>query len=123
MDRTILYVGIGGFAGSILRYLVALIFARFTQIPFPFATLAVNLLGCFAIGLVLGITERGGSVEHEMRALIVIGILGGFTTFSAFSYETLRLFQEGAFVFAGANILLNVMLGLGATYVGMTLTR
>ena len=123
MDRTILYVGIGGFAGSILRYLISILFARYILIPFPFATLAVNLLGCFAIGLVLGLTERGGMLEPEMRALILVGILGGFTTFSAFSYETIRLLQEGAFAYAGVNILLNVLLGLAATYFAMTLTR
>ena len=123
MDRTILYVGIGGFAGSILRYLVSILFARFIAIPFPFATLTVNLIGCFAIGLVLGWTERGGMPDNEMRLLIVVGVLGGFTTFSAFSYETIRLLQEGVFVMAGTNILLNVVLGLAATYLAMTITR
>ena len=123
MDRTILFVGIGGFIGSILRYLVSLVFARLDIANFPLATLSVNILGCFVIGLVLGLTERGSFAAGEVRSFVVVGILGGFTTFSAFSYETIRLLQEGAFGPAAGNILLNVVLGLAATYVGLTLSK
>ena len=123
MDRTILFVGIGGFIGSVLRYLVSLLFARLDIANFPLATLSVNILGCFLIGLVLGLTERGSFTAGEVRSFVVIGILGGFTTFSAFSYETIRLLQEGAFGPAAGNIFLNVALGLGATWLGLLLSK
>ncbi len=123
MDRTILFVGIGGFIGSIFRYLVSLLFARLDIANFPFATLSVNILGCFVIGLVLGLTERGSFTAGEVRSFVVVGILGGFTTFSAFSYESIRLLQEGAFGPAAGNIFLNVAVGLAATWLGLSLSK
>ncbi len=84
MDRSIFLVGIGGFVGSVLRYLVSVAFANWLGSPFPYATFAVNIAGCFVMGILFGLSERAGVLSPEMRALLMAGFCGGFTTFSAF---------------------------------------
>ena len=89
---TILLVGIGGFIGSVLRYLVGGWAQQLSKsVQFPYGTLTVNLLGCFVIGLLSQLAEARGLFTPETRALVFIGMLGGFTTFSSFSNETFNL--------------------------------
>ena len=84
--------GIGGFIGSALRYVATGAFQDWTKsIDFPYGTLAVNLIGCFAIGFLSQLAESRGVFTAETRTLIFIGVLGGFTTFSAFGNETMNL--------------------------------
>lgn len=121
MDR-ILLVGLGGFVGSILRYLVSGYVQDWTgSASFPFGTLAVNVLGCLIIGSLTQLGEARGLLTPETRALVVIGVLGGFTTFSSFGNETLALARDGENLYALANIAANVLVGLGAVWLGRTL--
>ena len=109
-----LLVGLGGAAGSVLRYAVGLYFARSS---FPYATLLVNALGCLLIGMALPAWNRTPVLSEEARLLLVVGFLGGFTTFSAFGHETAVLLQLGP-TRAAVNVGANVVLGVLAVLVG-----
>jgi CrcB protein len=116
MGRVFL-AGIGGFAGSALRYLVAgLIQNRTGSIRFPFGTLAVNLAGCLVIGFLSQLAETRGFFSADARTLIFIGVLGGFTTFSAFGNETINLWRDGENMLAAANITAHLVLCLSAVW-------
>jgi CrcB protein len=123
MDRNILLVGLGGLIGSTARYLVAVLFdGQFTS-SFPLATFTVNIVGCFFIGLFVAFSERGNILSPEWRMLLTTGFCGGFTTFSTFSYESIKLMQDGEFFYLGLNVLLSVVIGFAATYLGILLVR
>ncbi len=92
--KIILAIGTGSFIGGILRCLLSLFIQTKTNSAFPFGTLAVNIIGCFFIGVVFGLFERG-DVTEEWRLFLATGILGGFTTFSAFSYEAIGMLRSG----------------------------
>lgn len=118
MER-ILLVGLGGAVGSVLRYLVSGWVQDATRsISFPFGTLAVNIIGCFVIGVLSYLADARGLLTPELRALFVVGILGGFTTFSSFGNETLALARDGEFLYALANIAASFLFGLGAVWLG-----
>jgi CrcB protein len=123
MDRNIILVGIGGLLGSIARYLVAVLLAGQTAGTFPFATLAVNVAGCFLIGLIFALSDRGNVLSPEWRVFLTTGFCGGFTTFSTFSYESLRLMQDGEYLYVASYILISVVVGLAATFLGIALVR
>jgi CrcB protein len=113
----ILLAGIGGFAGSALRYVVSGLVQNISgSIRFPFGTLAVNLTGCLVIGFLSQLAETRGFFSAEVRTLIFIGVLGGFTTFSAFGNETINLWRDGEGALAGANIAAHLVLCLGAVW-------
>jgi len=118
----LLLVGAGGFAGSVLRYaLSALVQGAARGSTFPFGTLAVNLLGCLAIGLLAELAEEHPVFDAEMRALLFTGLLGGFTTFSAFGNETLDLLRGSHAGLAAGNAVAHVALGLTCVYLGRML--
>lgn len=120
----IFLVGIGGFIGSILRYAVSGYVQEWAKnILFPLGTLVVNLTGCFAIGLLFELVEARGLFTAEARAFVFIGVLGGFTTFSTFSNETMNLWRDGENSFALANIAAHVVLGLAAVWGGRALAH
>ncbi|MBN1369385.1 MAG: fluoride efflux transporter CrcB [Dehalococcoidaceae bacterium] len=120
----LIMVGAGGFVGAVLRYLVSGWAQNLSgSNGFPWGTLAVNLIGCLAIGLLMGITESRQWFGPESRALVFIGLLGGFTTFSTFSYETYSLFRGGEVLAAGANIMLQVIPGIGCVGLGYIIGR
>ena len=116
----ILAVATGGAVGSVLRYLISRI--SFLS-AFPWSTLLVNLAGSFILGLFLAVTGTRVAISQESRAFVSIGLLGGFTTFSTFSQQTISLWQTERFAFAGWNIVLNVALGLFAAWLGWRLGR
>jgi crcB protein len=110
--------GVGGFIGSTLRYAVTGYAQQLSRsIDFPYGTLAVNLIGCFLIGFLSQLAETRGVFTAESRTFVFIGILGGFTTFSAFGNETMNLWRDGQNTLAMANVAANVLLGLGAVWV------
>ena len=118
MGKLIL-VGIGGAFGSILRYSVSgLVQDLSKSIAFPYGTLVVNLIGCLTIGFLSQLAESRGYFTAETRALVFVGILGGFTTFSTFGNETMNLWREGESSFAALNIVAHLVLGLGAVWLG-----
>ena len=113
----IFLAGIGGFAGSALRYVVAGLVQNWSgSIRFPFGTLAVNLAGCLLIGFLSQLAETRGFFSAEARTLIFIGVLGGFTTFSAFGNETINLWRDGEVALAAANVSAHLVLCLGAVW-------
>lgn len=119
----ILIVGIGGFIGSALRYLVAGWVQQVSKsLDFPYGTLAVNLLGCFVIGFLAQLAETRGILASETRLLVFIGLLGGFTTFSSFGNETLNLARDGQMFDALTNVLANVAFGLLLVWLGRTVS-
>jgi fluoride exporter len=121
--RTLL-VGCGGFLGSIARYLLGGAVHRIVQSPvFPFGTLLVNVSGCLAIGVLGGLADERGLLSPEARVFLLIGVLGGFTTFSSFGYETFQLLRDGETLPALLNVLLQVGLGLVGVWAGYTSTR
>ena len=114
----ILLAGIGGFIGSSLRYLVSGFVQDWSRsIDFPYGTLAVNLIGCLAIGFLSQLAETRGYFTAEARTLVFIGVLGGFTTFSAFSNETMNLWREGEAALAATNVAAHLALCLGAVWI------
>ena len=116
----ILYIGIGGFLGSVSRYL----FSKFLNnvIPsFPLGTLTVNVTGSFLIGFVIYSTIFGKSIPSDLRDLITIGFIGAFTTMSRFSYETFRLMELNELLYMTLNIILNLVLSMAAVYLGREL--
>ena len=123
MDRSIVFVGLGGLIGSVARYLVAVFFASYGPWTFPLATFLVNVAGCFIIGVLFGLTDRAQLMSPEWRLFLTTGFCGGFTTFSTFSYESVRLMQDGEFLYVGLNVGLSVVAGFAATYLGMLLMR
>lgn len=114
-----LLAGVGGFIGSMLRYSVSgLVQDLSRSIDFPFGTLAVNFLGCLTIGFLSQLAESRGYFTAETRTLVFIGVLGGFTTFSAFSNETINLWREGEMFLASVNVAAHLALCLGAVWLG-----
>jgi CrcB protein len=118
----LLLIGTGGFIGSVFRYLLSgSVQAASQSIAFPFGTLAVNVVGCFFIGFLSELAESRGVFTADTRAFLIIGILGGFTTFSAFGNETMNLLRDGEGVLAIANVGAQVFFGLGAVWLGYTI--
>jgi CrcB protein len=117
-------VGTGGFVGAILRYAVSGMVQRTAgSSDFPYGTLAVNVCGCLAIGVLAGVAETRAVIDAEARMFLLIGLLGSFTTFSTFGYETLALLRDGALLRAGVNVTLQVGLGLAAAWSGLVFSR
>jgi len=119
----VLAIAAGGAVGSVLRFWLTKTVHTVTGSAFPYGTLAVNVLGCLAMGwLFVAFAERGMS-DGPWRAGLIVGVLGGFSTFSAFSMDTLRLIENGTALQAGANVAASVTLCLAATWAGMLLAR
>jgi len=120
---TVFIVGIGGFIGAIFRYLAGgLIYKLSNNYYLPYGTLGVNLLGCFLIGFLGGYADNLEMFSSKIRLFLFIGVLGGFTTFSTFGYETIVLIRDKEIIAAFANVSLNVLLGLFLVYFGYSLT-
>lgn len=117
-------VGAGGFVGSVLRYLVGIGVNRLSGHHFfPFATLTVNIVGCFVIGLLGGYMLTRDLFGDHMRLFIMVGMLGGFTTFSTFGNETVHLVKASQPLPAVLYVILHVVLGLGAAWWGHHLVK
>ena len=118
-----LMVGIGGFAGSVLRFwLGSYVGGRFGA-RFPYGTFIVNITGSFLVGVVFAILAEKTSWSANWRYLIPIGFIGGYTTFSAFEYETFRLFQDGQIFTAALNVTLSVVIGFAGVWIGSVAGR
>jgi len=121
MMLRLVIVGIGGFVGAIGRYTLSGLVHRLTGSTFPVGTLAVNVCGCFLLGALMQMVTVEGAFAPNVRLFLSIGLLGAFTTFSTFGYETLALIDAGDFLHAGLNVLYNVVLGIAAVWLGRTL--
>lgn len=124
MIKTILLVGLGGGLGSVLRYLITAFAGKlFHAAFFPIGTFAVNVTGCFMMGLLLGWCELHLSLHPHLKLLFITGFCGGFTTFSTFSAESIKLFESGNTLMAVFYILSSTLTGLLAIWCGLGLTR
>ena len=117
-----LYVGLGGAMGACLRYSISLLMAR-ELLRFPLATLTANVVGALLAGIIATWFWSRGLFGTPLQLLLVVGFLGGFTTFSTFSVETLRLIEEGAQAMALLNMTLNLLGSLLAVFIGSSLVR
>lgn len=118
-----LVVGVGGFLGAVLRFGVGTaVTRRWAGLSFPLGTLLVNWAGCLLIGLMLGAVEPRHALSPTLRLFVMVGLLGGFTTFSAFGGETLLLLRDGHATRAFANVAAQVIGGLGMAWLGFRLS-
>lgn len=119
--KIVLFIGIGGFIGAILRYFISLFLQNSITQSFPIGTLGVNLLGSFLIGFLALYFEQISSPQY--RFMIITGLLGALTTFSTFSFETVMLLEKGMVLKALISISLNVIFSLSATFAGMAIFK
>jgi CrcB protein len=120
--KTILLIGSGGFLGSIARYGLQQLTHKVIATTFPFGTLLVNIIGCFAIGLIYGSASKSNWLTEDWKLFLAVGICGGFTTFSSFSHENIKLLQEGHALQALLYIAASLFIGLAMTFLGIQLT-
>ena len=121
--QKIFYVGIGGFIGSSLRYIISIQSTKLFGTNFPFGTLIVNVLGGFLMGVIMQISTDTTLISPNQRLILTTGILGGLTTFSTFSLETTVLFSDAQYVLASLNIGLNLFFSLLGLIVGRLLIQ
>jgi fluoride exporter len=123
MIRLILLVGTGGFLGTVARFITSRYFAAYFPSSFPYGTFVVNVVGCFLIGLIYGISEKGNFMSTEWRLVLTVGFCGGFTTFSAFAAENMAMLRDSEFfnffLYTGSSI----FIGLLATFAGIMLIK
>ncbi|HEU0265185.1 MAG TPA: fluoride efflux transporter CrcB [Geobacterales bacterium] len=116
-------IALFGALGCLGRYLLAGWVNRLSGPGFPYGTLSVNLIGAFIIGLIMEFSLRSSAIPASLRVGITIGFLGGFTTFSTFSYETFRLLEDGELLVAMINVTVSVMICLTCTWLGIMAAR
>lgn len=121
--QQLIIAGIGGFIGSACRYWISLVSYRALGQDFPYGTLIVNVIGSLFIGFLMTLFEERFVISANLRIFLTIGILGGFTTFSTFSYETVALLREGSYLTGTINILSTVFICLAATWFGSILGK
>jgi CrcB protein len=119
----LLLVGVGGFLGSVVRYLLSGYVQAKTSATFPYGTLTVNVTGCLCVGALSQLVEARSFLSPEARATVLVGILGGYTTFSAFGGETINLLRDADWSPAIVNVVAHVVLGIGAVWSGRMLAH
>jgi CrcB protein len=121
--KVVLAVAAGGAVGSVLRFWMSTGVHALVGRSFPYGTLAVNVLGCLSMGFLFVLFLERLSDDAVLRAGILIGVLGGFTTFSSFSIETFNLIEQGAHLKAAINMVASLVLCVAATWIGVILAR
>ncbi|MBS1919091.1 MAG: fluoride efflux transporter CrcB [Bacteroidetes bacterium] len=121
--KNILLIGLGGGIGSIARYFCQKWVAENIQHPFPWGTFAVNVAGCFLIGIIYAIAERTTVLAPQIRLLLITGFCGGFTTFSTFAFENMNLLRNGDMTYMLLYTLASVVLGIAAVFAGIGLIK
>ena len=123
MGRNIIFVAFGGMIGCVGRFLTTSFVVSLLPFTFPFGTFAVNIIGCFVMGAVVGLSERYLWVHHDWRMFLTVGFCGGFTTFSAFAFENVELLMDKYYWTFAAYSMTSFVLCLVAAFVGLILTR
>ncbi|MEQ8156261.1 MAG: fluoride efflux transporter CrcB [Clostridiaceae bacterium] len=121
--QKLLYVGIGGFIGACLRYVISSYSAKLFGTELPYGTLIVNVAGGILIGFIMELSLTTDLISPDLRLLLTTGILGGLTTFSTFSYETVNLLNDGSYMLALLNTCLNLFLSLGGVSLGKLISH
>lgn len=120
MTKEILIVGVGSFAGGALRYILSVELSKLGRLwAFPIGIMVINILGCFLIGVLYGYFKSKATTDPILPLLLMTGVLGGFTTFSTFSFETVQLLQQNEWLKAAFYVVGSVGLGVVACYLGM----
>ena len=123
MIKQILLVGLGGGLGSVFRFLTSLLTAKYYSNAFPLATFTANILGCFLIGLLIGILGQNIQANNNLRLLLITGFCGGYTTFSTFASENFSLLQTNNYLTAILYIGTSIFAGLLAVWLGLTISK
>lgn len=123
MIKTLIFVGTGGFLGSVSRFLVSKAMQNYNPSAFPWGTFTVNIAGCLLIGLIYGFSEKSSLLTPGLKMFLAVGFCGGFTTFSTFANENIALLRDGEFFYFFLYTALSVLLGIAATFGGMVLTK
>ena len=118
--KSIIFVALGGALGAVLRYLFSVLLKDYTQVQFPINTFLVNAIGCFCIGLCYALFLNNNHFD-TIKLLLIVGILGGFTTYSSFAFETITMFKQQLFKQAFAYILLTNLVCIGFAYLGFSI--
>ncbi len=123
MIKHILLIGLGGFAGSVARYFVSKLNLHWDVFSIPMGTLMVNLAGSFLLGILIGLSEKTQLLNTEMRLLLMVGLCGGFTTFSSFAGENLMFMRNGQFFFMMLYTSISIFFGFLLVYLGFILSK
>jgi CrcB protein len=121
--KNLLLIGLGGFIGSVARFLVSRLGTRVDWLSIPAGTLVVNILGSLLIGFLIGISEKSPILTVELRMFLMVGLCGGFTTFSTFTGENLMMMRNGQFLPLFLYTGLSILLGFAAVYFGYLSTK
>jgi CrcB protein len=121
--KYLLITGLGGAIGTMLRWLVQMGIGRYLTIAFPLGTFAVNVSGCFIIGLLYGLSDKYSWMTMEWRLLLITGVCGGYTTFSSYAFESVGLIRQGNYSYFILYVLGSVVLGLLATMAGIAIVK
>jgi fluoride exporter len=123
MVKSLMIVGLGGFIGTAGRFLISRYFQVHYTTSFPWSTFLINIIGCLLIGIIYGISEKGDLLSAEIRLFLVVGICGGFTTFSTFSNDAFLLLRQQELLPFALYTSLSLLLGLFAVYAGRIITN
>lgn len=123
MTREIFYIFFGAGIGGVIRFLLGKMALNIFGAGFPFGTMGINISGSFLIGIAAALLTKAGTHHNFIQYFVMIGILGGYTTFSSFSLETLRLVEHGQVFQAFTYVILSVILGFAAVFIGMAISK
>lgn len=121
--KTILYIGLGGFLGAISRYEISVFINKYNQSQFPYSTLVVNILGSLLIGFIMSWNININTIPSDIKLFLTTGCMGGLTTFSTFSYETVALFNEGNILLSILSVFFNLFLSILGVCLGIYICR